>query len=985
MSVEFTLAGFALNCARTAWLRGRTHALTHLQMRLFNLLAGFLFLALAGRSQTQIYGTVLDVESGEPLIGASVYLEEYSMGSVTDFDGRFRFTTRQTGEAHVVASMIGYENSRNYIQLPARQGGRAVGMAVIDMGVLRLNSSTIGLNEANVIASVATSRETPVAVSTLDARTIQEQLGDKELVETLNITPGVYATKSGGGFGDSRINIRGFDQRNVAVLINGIPVNDMENGWVYWSNWAGLGDAVNTMQVQRGLGASKLAINSVGGTLNIITKATDMKKGGSLLQSVTDYGRYKTMLSLSSGVMKNGWAVSAVGSRTTGNAYVDATFIDAWSYFLTAAKDFGAHRLVLTAIGAPQTHGQRRGQLSVDRFNDLNSLGYEAHRWNDDWGYLNRGGATEEVLNSRVNGYHKPQFALNHYWQLSERSHLASSYYVSVGQGYGSRYDGTSSPRFGETYEDSDGLTRTVKTNLNWDYLWDSNEGNSQTVTYAADQIAYNESAQAWIDTVHMFGDPIVVEGDTVVGGRSRSVIENAHNEHFWTGMLSTLHHEVNDRVSLMVGVDARYYSGKHFTRVNNLLGGDFYLQSFSSSDGYGINPDYELMAQPGDKVDYDDIGLVRYAGGFAQVEYKDDRFSLFAAGTMSLTGYRRIDPYKYFRYAETGVQEVTELNETTGNIETTEQFVYGEKSLKASSVGYNAKAGGSVRIDERSHLYVNGGVYSRAPFIRYVFTNYSNVLSNDRLTNEKVAAFEAGYRFRWRGISLDVNAYHTQWRDKSIMSSPLLRPDGTEYRAFITGLVQTHEGIEFELKTRPHPKVEIGGMASFGDWRWDNDVNAEITAEEGGEVLETLYIYSAGLKVSDAPQSQVGVLLNVSPAKGLRFGANYVLNWNLYAQFEVDADRTNPDRAGLQPVMLPEFDYLDLRASYRFEAGGLGWMASLNVQNALDNIYISDGFETFVTNPETGDKEQGTIENGKMEGYWAYGRTLSATLKMMF
>ena len=87
-----------------------------------------------------------------------------------------------------------------------------------------------------------------------------------------------------------------------------------------------------------------------------------------------------------------------------------------------------------------------------------------------------------------------------------------------------------------ETYEDVDGITRTVKTNLNWDYLWDSNENNTQPVTYAADQIGYDASAQAWLDTVHMFGDPIVVEGDTVVGGRSRSVIENAHNEHFWTG-----------------------------------------------------------------------------------------------------------------------------------------------------------------------------------------------------------------------------------------------------------------------------------------------------------------------------------------------------------------------------------------------------------------------------------------------------------------
>ena len=56
----------------------------------------------------------------------------------------------------------------------------------------------------------------------------------------MNKTPGVYATKQGGGYGDSRISLRGFDQRNTSFLINGQPVNDMENGWVYWSNWQGV-------------------------------------------------------------------------------------------------------------------------------------------------------------------------------------------------------------------------------------------------------------------------------------------------------------------------------------------------------------------------------------------------------------------------------------------------------------------------------------------------------------------------------------------------------------------------------------------------------------------------------------------------------------------------------------------------------------------------------------------------------------------------
>ena len=167
-------------------------------------------------------------------------------------------------------------------------------MAAMDMGVLRLAASTIGLNEANVIASVATSPRDACGSVHVGRAHHSGAVGRQRIGRDVEHYAGGICDEERGWLWRqpdqySRISTR----RNVAVLINGIPVNDMENGRVYWSNWAGLGDAVNTMQVQRGLGASKLAINSVGGTLNIITKATDMKKGGSLLQSVTDYGRYK--------------------------------------------------------------------------------------------------------------------------------------------------------------------------------------------------------------------------------------------------------------------------------------------------------------------------------------------------------------------------------------------------------------------------------------------------------------------------------------------------------------------------------------------------------------------------------------------------------------------------------------------------------------------------------------------------------------------
>ena len=141
---------------------------------------------------------------------------------------------------------------------------------------------------------MAIDRKTPVAFSTIPLKKINEELASQDIPMVLNSTPGVYATQQGGGDGDARITIRGFNQRNVAVMIDGIPVNDMENGWVYWSNWFGLDAVTSNIQVQRGLGASKIAIPSVGGTMNLLTKGIDSRKGGSFKQEVDSYGKLRT-------------------------------------------------------------------------------------------------------------------------------------------------------------------------------------------------------------------------------------------------------------------------------------------------------------------------------------------------------------------------------------------------------------------------------------------------------------------------------------------------------------------------------------------------------------------------------------------------------------------------------------------------------------------------------------------------------------------
>ena len=121
-----------------------------------------------------------------------------------------------------------------------------------------LNPTAVKMSELEVLASRA-SEKTAVAYTDVTKEQIALRLGSQDIPLAMNLVPSVYATNQGGGAGDARINVRGFNQRNVAVMINGIPVNDMENGWVFWSNWDGVADVTSSIQMQKGLKCSKLS------------------------------------------------------------------------------------------------------------------------------------------------------------------------------------------------------------------------------------------------------------------------------------------------------------------------------------------------------------------------------------------------------------------------------------------------------------------------------------------------------------------------------------------------------------------------------------------------------------------------------------------------------------------------------------------------------------------------------------------------------
>ncbi|GAA4889890.1 TonB-dependent receptor [Flaviramulus aquimarinus] len=546
-------------------------------------------------AQSTISGTIVEAGSNIPLPGANVIEKGTSNGVTTDFDGNFTITTKSSS-GEVVMSYIGY-NSKTV----AFTGD-------MTLGNVTLESSQVGLEEIQIIASVAVDRKTPVAVSTVKAADIELKLGTQEFPEILKSTPGIYATKQGGGYGDARVNIRGFSSENVAVMINGIPVNDMENGRVFWSNWAGLGDVTSQMQVQRGLGASKIAVPSIGGTINVITKTTDTEAGGNFITSVANDGYFKYGLTYSTGLMDNGFAATVSAAKTEGDGYVDGTEFTGFNYFINISKEINdSHKLSFTAFGAKQQHGQRQNRQLIETFRKSD----RGRKFNADWGYKNG-----QLTFQEDNFYHKPQISLNHYWTLSENTSINTSAYVSFGTGGG-------------------GGTR----------------GDTSKFVFNADGSSDYRTG--------LFGplnfDRISEENEALGANGSETILRASRNDHNWYGVLSTLKTNLSDDLVLLGGVDLRSYTGIHFQEVTDLLGGQYFLDD--NNENNPNNP-----ARVGDKINYNNDGKVGWFGLFGQLEYDvNDNFNTYLALAASNTSYRRID---YFNYLDSDpLQETDRYN----------------------------------------------------------------------------------------------------------------------------------------------------------------------------------------------------------------------------------------------------------------------------------------------------------------------------------
>lgn len=286
--------------------------------------------------------------------------------------------------------------------------------------------SAIYLQEVTVKAHFAKPNETPLNLTTISPAGIRLHTTAPNYLEMFQGIPGVYATASTGSYGDATLNMRGFKQDNISILLNGIPIQGLTSGSMYWSNWMGLADATYSVQVQKGLGSSMLVDCAMGGMVNIVTKVSDLAPHSEFGVSTTQWGTTKGSFGYSSGLLKNGWTVNANLSYVTGSGYVQCTDIETFSYMLSISKILNENNtLIFTALGSPEKHDQRNTELTsaeVDKY---------GRDYSKNWGVLY--GKNTSIGH---NHYFKPYFTLQHIME-GERLSMKNSVYLAIADGGG--------------------------------------------------------------------------------------------------------------------------------------------------------------------------------------------------------------------------------------------------------------------------------------------------------------------------------------------------------------------------------------------------------------------------------------------------------------------------------------------------------------------------------------------------------------------
>lgn len=768
---------------------------------------------------------------------------------------------------------------------------------------------TLSLREVTVSAVFSDSKRSPLRLTTIDNATLKSRAAARTYPELLRGIPGLYATSESGSYGDAKMNIRGFRQENIAVMLNGIPISGLVSGNMFWNNWMGLADATYAVQLQKGTGSSMLTDGSVGGTVNIITDASAGQFCAEAGICASDFGTAKGYVKLGSGMLPKGWALNMMASYVGGKGYVDATDVNSFAYMLNVSKRFrSGHTLLFTALGSPEKHDQRSVRLSREE------VLAHGRTYNRNWGW--RDG---EMFNLSSNSYFKPYFTLQHIWNGDGRLSMKNSVYLAVGNGGGLWSETKGAPLTSYVKDAQIDWEGVVAANLNW---------------------AGTDAAAAGLPS----------------GNEALNILSRYMAGHTQTGVITSAEYRVARNCTLGAGFHYQYYSTWEREKITDLLGADWWYEDYEHKSLAGL-AGRDPVKHVGDFVRTDNGKITHHCTAYLTAAYSSDKLSANAGVSVFGSVNRRWDRYNY-----------------AGN------DIYSDA---AGGAGASVKAGVLYKPGRGHSVYINGGWYSRLPYAGVYFSSGNNEVTRG-VENEQNFLGETGWRYVWNRGGLELTAYAVYWKNKSMMSDPYRQSEADDTRYMVTGLDAFHCGLEAEVFHRVTNWLKFSAFASLGSWKWKNDVDAIIYDDYTRQEIGSMSVYSDGLPVGDAPQTQIGATMTVDLPADFRLVADWQFNDRMYADFDPVTRTDASDRA--HSYRFPSYHLLGATLSWShssaipgrcFEsgryAGNIGLTLFVTGSNLLDTVFIERG------------KDGASHDIDTFRGFWGFGRNFSFGMRLSF
>ena len=871
-------------------------------------------------AQMTVSGTVTDASSGNALAGANVVVDGTDMGTAADVNGGYTLSNVPNG-ATITASMIGYSDE-------SATAGRTVNF--------RLSETALQMSGLDVIASRVDAKSS-IAYTDVSPEELDLRLGTRGIPQALSLTPNVYVETNGGGYDDENIAVRGFTDNYTSFLINGIPVNDMENGNLYFSNWSVLADIGTSVQLQRGQSAVNLATPSVGGTINFVSALPSQEASGSVKYLLGNGNHNKFIVKGSTGLIMDGKAsiMIGLGKRFADNyGGRDGTYSDATSYYLNGSYALNdKNRFEFITLGSPQRHGHAfyNSKLKTWDYEYAKELGDTSataedevsRSYNTEYNTISDAAAAElgqvaradwmpgtgwnfketdryysNAITARHNYFYRPITQLNHYMKASESLDVITTFLHVGGEGGGTG-------RYGSFPKTSDGLYRDFS---------------SVILANAA--------------------NPIDSLGQTlgVTGNQSTAVLRGSRNNHVTYGLMSKAMYQMNDNMKVTAGVDVRTATIEHYRQIYDMLGGDVYYSTSNKNESGA-----DLYKTLGDKIAYDFTNDISWSGGYAQVDYNTEAINSFVMGGFTTTS---------FSYHN--------------------RFIEGEKKVDSDPAnGNQMKAGVSYALNDDVTLFTNAGMTSLTPSFDKVIDDYSGLLT-ENYKNEKATFADFGARFSLLGGSLggSMNYYYTVWQDRQIrVSVDNITGTGTDGYANITGLSQTHSGLEYSFAYKLMESLRFDVVGHVSNWEYTENVSTTYYPDELNPDSTVNYnLYISGLKVGGAPQTQLNFITTFSQGP-LTVSAEVETSDNYYGNFS-PTSRTSDGDQNTQAYKAPQRMLINLHAAYSLGLAGYDVAVNLSVFNATDAKYLG-----YVSDSD------GTIGNAYvhmgMPMTWSLGLTL--------